>query len=310
MEFRTISLEKIDSSKGQARKIFRENSLNSLARSLDEIGQIQPVVVKENGDAYTLVAGERRVRALAKKGREEVLALVLSGEVGEERCRLIQLAENLHREDLNPLERAQAIKEYMEEENLSKQEASRRLGLPRTTLSEWLNILQVSEYYQQKVLENFYGKDSPLTLSHISLARALESNSKDPTRGKVLLDQVIKFNLSRGETRRVVEMCSRDPLLPVEEGVAIILIQREQKKPADQEEKEKGEPGEKELSQAFTRLQDLIEELLDNPGGLPRASQKVVMEEFIYLYQLLHRAVPGLRQKILLLDVGLEEEVK
>ncbi len=294
MKLREIQLENIEFDSNQPRKNFREESLEALSRSIEEIGQIQPIIVRPKDEKYIMIAGERRVRALKEKQKKSVWALVVDKNMDPERWRLIQLAENLQRENLNPLERAVAINNYIEEEGLSKKEASRRLGIPRTTINDWLNILEVEYFYQKKILENFYGKDSPLTLSHLSLAKALDSTTDDPTKKKRLLDQILKFKLSRVETRRVVEICRKNPVLDLEEVVAGILINREQKKlEREQEEKAKREPGYKDLESAFDRLEGILTRIMDSRHEILEENKDEIIAEFKYLEQLLEQAIPG-----------------
>jgi len=293
VDLRAIPLEKIEFDSQQPRKHFREENIKSLAQSIEQIGQIQPVIVKEEKEKFYLIAGERRVRALKEKNQKNVWAMILKEDADPERCRLIQLAENLQRENLNPLERAQAVKHYIETGDLTKKEASRRLGIPRTTINDWLNILEVEPFYQEKVLENFYGQDSPLTLSHLSLARALQSNSSDPSRKKILLDQILKHNLSRKETREIVEACSKDPLLQVEEAVAGILIRREQRKIEKEREEKDKDVDIKDLKKAFDRLEGIITEIMNSRHELLKENREAVIEEFRYLGQLLEQAIPG-----------------
>lgn len=285
----------------QARQHFQPEAIEALARSLSQVGQIQPVVLKPQDQEYVLVAGERRIRALKELEEEEVMALILEDTVGEETCSLIQLAENIQREDLNPLEKAWAIKAYMELEKLNKKEASRRLGLPRTTLTEWLNILEVREVYQKKVVENFYGEDSPLTLSHISLARSLDSRVQDPTKKHDLLDQVLKHRLSRNETRRVVELCSREPFLTVEEATAVVLIAREQRRPLEEEAGGEKEITVQDLEKALDKMEKLLELLMGRSSEELQSHRDVLLPQIKYLYQLLGEVFPELKDSAIVL---------
>lgn len=294
MELREIPLEKIKLVNNQPRREFREEGLAALGRSIEEIGQIQPVIVKPGQGNYILIAGERRIRALRDKGKKTVWAMVVRENMERERVRLIQLAENLQRENLNPLERAIAIKDYIGEEELSKKEASRRLGIPRTTINDWLNILEVGQFYQKKVLENYYGEDSPLTLSHISLANSLDKNTEDPTKKNQLLDYILKYNLSRGETRKIVDIFRKNPVIPLEEIVAGILITREQKKINREEaEKEGREPGYEELEKAFNRLEGILTKIMDSKHEILTEKKEDIIAEFKYLESLLEQAIPG-----------------
>ncbi len=304
MELKKISLEDIVI-KQQSRETFQEEGIKALARSLAEVGQIQPVVVKKcSEEGYILIAGERRIRALQESEQDQVLALIVKDEVPEEDCRLIQLAENIQREDLNPLEKAGAIKAYMELEGLNKQEASQRLGLPRTTLTEWLNILEVKEPYQKKVVENFYNGESPLTLSHISLAKSLDSKTQDPTKKYDLLNQVLQHRLSREETRKVASFCVREPALTVEEATAAVLISRERKKiDLRTDEDGEGKVSVEELQKALQKAEELLEELMDkDPESLQEKSDDL-LQGFIYLFRLFQENFPELKKSAFIIPL-------
>ena len=157
IEVKSIPVERIRVKREQVRESFDEDRLNMLAESIAQFGQLQPVIVQKDGQDYLLIAGERRLRAVMQNQEEEIAAVVLSGELSEDKLYQIQLVENIQREDLNALERARAIKKLMDLTGLNKKEISKRLGVPRTTLTDWFNILEVSEKYQQEVLK----EDSP-----------------------------------------------------------------------------------------------------------------------------------------------------
>jgi len=224
MEFVKIPLQEIEIDTGQPRKDFDQKSLKQLANSIKEVGQLQPIIVSKKDDGFLLVAGERRYRAVKKNNKKgEIAAVILEEDTDEKQ---IQLIENLQREDLNALERAKSINRYIKENELSKKAASKKLGIPRTTLTEWLYILEVKPFYQQAVLD----EDSSLTLSHISLARGLASRTGDPSKLQDLLDGVLKYNFSSSETKEIVDLFHDYLHLSMEEAFDTILLKREQKK--------------------------------------------------------------------------------
>ncbi|NLJ84138.1 MAG: ParB/RepB/Spo0J family partition protein, partial [Halanaerobiaceae bacterium] len=222
IEVKSIPVERIRVKREQVRESFDEDRLNMLAESIAQFGQLQPVIVQKDGQDYLLIAGERRLRAVMQNQEEEIAAVVLSGELSEDKLYQIQLVENIQREDLNALERARAIKKLMDLTGLNKKEISKRLGVPRTTLTDWLNILEVSEKYQQEVLK----EDSPLTLSHVSLA----SRTGDPTKMNKLLDGVLKYRFSREETREIVEIVYKYLHIEMEDVFNAVLLRREHKR--------------------------------------------------------------------------------
>lgn len=296
MHFERIPVTKIKVNKEQSRRKFDKDSLSQLAESMEEVGQLQPVIVKKEGENYKLVAGERRLRATKINNEKKIAAIVLDEEVTEETLRQIQLIENIQREDLNPLERALAIQRFIDDNKLTKKDASKKLGVPRTTLTEWLNILDVPEKYQREVID----KDSPLSLSHISLAKALASRTGDPTKLTELLDGVLKYNLNRNETKKVTEIFHRYLHLPMKEAISAVLLRREHlnldDREKDNQNKDKSNPV-KGLLQSLSRTSDSLEEVMEKVGILDKEEKEGLIDEFLYIYQMIEIIIPEFRDK-------------
>ena len=296
MRVANIAVKKIIMGKKQARQHFDQEALGQLAGSIQEIGQLQPIIVKQVGDNYQLIAGERRFRAVKKNNQPEIAAVILEGGVNDPTLRQIQLVENLQREDLNPLERALSIQAFIRENDLTKKEASHKLGVPRTTLTEWLNILDVAEKYRQEVVE----LDSPLSLSHISIAKALVSRTGDPTKLKKLLDGVLQYKLSRSETKEVSEIIYRYLHISVDEAIGAILLRREHQKIAVKEKNSllvnKNSPV-KGLLKNLVNLSENIEGLIDKVARVEEGDQQDIIDEFLYIYQLLAIMIPQLNNQ-------------
>lgn len=296
MQVVQINLDDIELDESQARKNFDQGKIESLARSIEEVGQLQPVIVfrQEEEGKYLLVAGERRYRAIRHLGREDIAAVVIEDQ--DYSLKQIQLIENLQREDLDPLEKALSIKRFMEEEGLNKTDVSKKLGVPRTTLTEWLNILEVSEKYQQAVVDNYQGKDSPLTLSHISLAKALAHKTKNPMKKNELLDVILKHGLNRKETRWLVLLHDKYPGISMDEAVSAILMKREKGRgyvvELPQKSRRKQEES-KRLLQSFRNLSKKVEEYMEEEGSnLPPEIKYQLRDELTYLCQLVSLLVP------------------
>lgn len=136
----------------QPRKTFPEESLRELARSIEERGIIQPILAEQQEDGdYLIVAGERRWRAAEMAGLSAVP--VLPGTFTAEEKLEIALIENIQRQDLSPLEEAQAYEELLESTGLSQDELARRLGKSRPALANSLRLLKLPEGVQQLVSE-------------------------------------------------------------------------------------------------------------------------------------------------------------
>ncbi len=302
MEFKEIPLDKIAVDEEQSRQQFDVEELENLTASIEELGQLQPVIVLplSSLEEYLLIAGERRYRAMQQaEGVDSIAALVADEDLPPEKIREINLVENLQRRDLNELERAQGISLYMEEHGLNKKQASKHLGIPRTTLTEWLQILEIDDKYQQAVLD----EDCALSLSHVNLALSLSSRSGNPVLKKELMDAIIKFNLSRHEVKKITRLYQRHLHLEMEEAVGAVLIDRERQKAAadlnDLLEEEKRQKPVKSLLNHFSRTADKLEEFMEDIGHLEPDEEKALLDEFLYIYQMLKLMIPELEDKSL-----------
>ncbi len=138
-----IDLFDIDPNYEQPRKNFEESSLYELAESIRTHGIIQPLVLNKMGTRYMIIAGERRYRAAKLAGLTKVPAIIKT--YTPQQIREISLVENLQREDLNPIEAARAIKALMEEFSLTQEETARRIGKNRSTVTNTLRLLTLSD---------------------------------------------------------------------------------------------------------------------------------------------------------------------
>jgi ParB family chromosome partitioning protein len=147
----TVATNRIDPNPLQPRHHFQDERLAELAQSIRENGIIQPLVVRKTDDRYQLIAGERRLRAAKLAGVEQVPVVVR--EIAEDRLLEITLIENIQREDLNPIETAQAFARLGQELNLDAGLIGRRTGKDRTTVINFLRLLQLPADIQQFVTE-------------------------------------------------------------------------------------------------------------------------------------------------------------
>jgi ParB family chromosome partitioning protein len=139
-----LDIERIFPGEQQPRKIFRDDSLKELAASIKEKGVLQPVIVSRVGDgSFRLVTGERRWRATALAGLKKIPALVKN--VASRDSLEIALIENIQREDLNPIEAAEAFNKLITEFNLTQEDLSDRVGKERATIANYLRLLKLPE---------------------------------------------------------------------------------------------------------------------------------------------------------------------
>lgn len=161
-----LKLKQIVPNPDQPRKTFQKESLAELAASIQQHGLIQPITVKhhdEDDDTYLLVAGERRFRAFEQLGRDTIPAIITTGNAEE-----IALIENIQREDLNPLEEAEALERMMDRHRYTQEQLGQIVGKSQTNISKALGILTLpavikAEYRTQPSI----GKWMLIEIAHI-----------------------------------------------------------------------------------------------------------------------------------------------
>lgn len=183
-KFLYCGIEEIKPNPSQPRKYFDESKIEELAESIKEKGILEPLIVRKVDDGYELIVGERRWRAAQKAGLKEVPVIVK--EAGDREALELSLIENLQREDLNPIEEAEAYKQLIDEFNLSQEELSKRIGKDRTTITNTLRLLKLSPEIKE------YIKRSEITQGHARAILSLESRDKQ----KQLCELIINKGLS------------------------------------------------------------------------------------------------------------------
>ncbi|MGH9733489.1 MAG: ParB/RepB/Spo0J family partition protein [Candidatus Acidiferrales bacterium] len=146
-----VDIDLIDPSPYQPRTQFREAGLDELAQSIRTSGIVQPLIARAIAGRFQLIAGERRWRAAQRAGLDRVP--VVTREVSEEAALEMALVENLQREDLNPIEQAQAFQRLMDEFALTQEEVAERTGKDRTTIANALRLLRLEAPIQELIEE-------------------------------------------------------------------------------------------------------------------------------------------------------------
>jgi ParB family chromosome partitioning protein len=150
-EYFLCPIERIQHAKDQPRKFFDEARLEELAASIREQGVVQPLVVRPTRDGkFVLVAGERRWRAAQRAGLHDLPVVIRN--VSDPQAFELALVENLQREDLNPIEEAEAYRRLCEEHGYTQEQLGERLGRDRSTLANSLRLLKLPEPVQQAVI--------------------------------------------------------------------------------------------------------------------------------------------------------------
>ena len=148
---KNIKLIEIEPNTTQARKKFNEDTLNELAESIKTYGILQPIIVEQKKDYYSIIAGERRWRAAKIAGLTEIPCLVRNED--EQRVKEISLIENIQRENLNPIEKALGYRELIDNYNLKQQELADKLGINRTAVTNTLRILNLDKRVMELAIE-------------------------------------------------------------------------------------------------------------------------------------------------------------
>jgi ParB family chromosome partitioning protein len=146
-----IPVEAVAPNPRQPRTSFEDEALESLAASIQEVGVLQPIVVRKAGTGFELIAGERRLRAAKLAGLATVPAVIRESDDTESLREA--LIENIHREDLNPIELAEAFRELLDELGLRQETLAERLGMSRSHIANTIRLLQLPPDVQQLVAE-------------------------------------------------------------------------------------------------------------------------------------------------------------
>ena len=189
-------IEEIIPNPSQPRKHFDESKLQELVDSIREKGILEPLIVRRSDQGYELIVGERRWRAAQKAGLKEVPVLVKEVE-GREALE-ISLIENLQRENLNPIEEAEAFKYLIEEFHISQEDLSDRIGKDRTTVTNTLRLLKLPSEIRNQLLEN------RITPGHARAILSLEDREKQ----KELCALIVKKGLSVREAEGLAKRWS------------------------------------------------------------------------------------------------------
>ena len=210
-----VKLSKVEPNREQPRKNFDEDSLQELAESLKQFGMLQPILVQNRGDYYEIIAGERRWRAAKIAGLKEVPVIVR--ELTDQEIVEISLIENIQREDLNPIEEAQAYKRLLTEFHLKQDEVEERVSKSRTAVTNSMRLLKLCDEVQKMVV------DDMISTGH---ARALIS-IEDPEEQYLIAQKIFDEKLSVREVEKLVKDLHKPPKPPKEENKTLQAIYQE-----------------------------------------------------------------------------------
>ena len=188
-----VKITQVEPNREQPRKNFGEDSLQELADSIKQFGLLQPILVQDKEDHYEIIAGERRWRAAKLAGLKEVPVIIRK--YSKQEIVEISLIENIQREDLNPIEEAQAYKRLLNEFHLKQDEVAERVSKSRTAVTNSMRLLKLCDEVQQMLI------DDMISTGHARALLAVE----DPEEQYALAQRIFDEKLSVREVEKLVK---------------------------------------------------------------------------------------------------------
>lgn len=176
-----VKITMVEPNREQPRKNFDEDALQELADSIKQFGLLQPILVQDRKDHYEIIAGERRWRAAKLAGLKEVPVIIRN--LTEQEIVEISLIENIQRENLNPIEEAQAYKKLLTEFNLKQDEVAERVSKSRTAVTNSMRLLKLCDEVQQMVI------DEMISTGHARALLAIEDEEQQYTIAQRIFDE-------------------------------------------------------------------------------------------------------------------------
>lgn len=188
-----VKITLVEPNREQPRKYFDKEELEKLAESIKQHGLISPILVQDRKTFYEIIAGERRWRAARLAGLKEIPVIIRN--YSEQEIAEISLIENIQRVDLDPIEEAMGYKRLMTEFNLKQEEVAERVSKSRSTITNSMRLLKLSEEVQKMVMSR------QLSEGHARSLLAVE----DPKLQKELADRIVNENLSVRDIEKLVK---------------------------------------------------------------------------------------------------------
>ena len=193
-----LDIDRIFPGEQQPRKAFRDDSLRELAASIKEKGVLQPVIVSRVGDGtFRLVTGERRWRATSLAGLKKMPALVR--DVASKDSLEIALIENIQREDLNPIETAEAFRKLTTDFHLTQEELSDKVGKDRATIANYLRLLKLPEEIKSLIY------NGSLSMGHAKALLAIEGRAHQVEAARNIIKKGLSVRETEALTKKVIK---------------------------------------------------------------------------------------------------------
>ena len=194
-----VKISMVEPNREQPRKNFDEDSLQELADSIKQFGLLQPILVQDKKSYYEIIAGERRWRSAKIAGLKEVPVIIRN--LTDQEVVEISLIENIQREDLNPIEEAQAYKRLLTEFHLKQDEVAERVSKSRTAVTNSMRLLKLCDPVQKMVV------DGMISTGHARALLAIE----DPEQQYLIAQKVFDEKLSVREVEKLVKNLNKPP---------------------------------------------------------------------------------------------------
>ena len=194
-----MDLESLTPNLFQPRRSFGKEKMEELKESIKKHGIIQPIIVRKMANGYEIVAGERRLKAAKEIGLKKIPAIIKT--FNNEKSLEIALVENIQREDLNPVEQANAFKRLIDEFNLTQQELAEATGKSRALVANTIRLLKLNPEIQKNISE---GK---ISFGHAKLLLSIEDEEVQ----KAVCDRIIANDLSVRDTERLIKNIEKLP---------------------------------------------------------------------------------------------------
>lgn len=194
-----LKINEVEPNRHQPRKVFDQDRLEALSESIKEHGVVQPIIVRSQGLGYIIVAGERRWRAAKMAGLKSIPVIIK--DISSREVMEIALIENLQREDLNPIEEAEAFQKLIEEHSLTQEEVGKVVGKSRAAVANSVRLLSLTDQIKEMLA------DGRLSSGH---ARALVTIT-DNDRQNELANMIVDKNLTVREVEKLVGSEGKKP---------------------------------------------------------------------------------------------------
>lgn len=192
-EIINVKISELRSNPYQPRQVFDQEALQELSDSIKQHGVFQPIIIKKSIKGYEIIAGERRVKASAMAGLEEIPAIIR--DFTDEEMMEIALLENLQRENLNPIEESRAYKKLIEALNITQEELAKKLGKSRSYITNMIGLQNLPSQIQSFISEN------KISMGHARVLSKLENE----TQQQELVEKIINDGISVRELENLTK---------------------------------------------------------------------------------------------------------